>query len=76
METILLIAAILVMTGIGVRLIHLLNAQHDARIASYHFGDALPGVGRRSRKHHRRTPGASRQPAGTASHADRKDTGR
>ncbi|MFI6688308.1 hypothetical protein [Streptomyces sp. NPDC050485] len=76
METILLIAAIIIMTAIGVRLIHLLNAQHDARIASYHFGEALPGVGRRSRKHHRRTPGAPRQPADTAGRADRKDTGR
>lgn len=54
METIILIAAIILVIVIGMRLIHLLNAQHDARIAAHHFSDALPGVGRRSRKHHRR----------------------
>ncbi|MFD9358356.1 hypothetical protein [Streptomyces sp. NPDC060031] len=42
METLVLIAAIVLMTGIGMRLIHLLNAQHDARIAAYHFSDPLP----------------------------------
>ncbi|MGW7467988.1 hypothetical protein ACWGJT_25795 [Streptomyces xantholiticus] len=59
METVLIIVAMLLLTGIGMRLIHLLNAQHDARIAAYHFSDALPGVGRRSRKHR---PGAHTKP--------------
>ncbi|MFC9916657.1 hypothetical protein [Streptomyces sp. NPDC127197] len=35
---------------IGVLLIHLLNGQHDERIAAFHYGDAMPGIGRRSRK--------------------------
>lgn len=35
---------------IGVLWIHLLNAQHDERIAAFHYGDTLPGIGRRSRK--------------------------
>ncbi|CAM5246735.1 hypothetical protein [Streptomyces avidinii] len=42
METIVLIAVIILVTGIGVRLIHLLNAQHDARIEAYRFSDPLP----------------------------------
>lgn len=42
METVVLIAVIILATGIGTRLIHLLNAQHDARIASHHFSDPLP----------------------------------
>lgn len=57
METLVLIAAIILATGVGVRLIHLLNAQHDARIAAYHYSDPLPrppcrpdGTGRRA--HH------------------------
>ncbi|MDJ0380431.1 hypothetical protein [Streptomyces sp. G-G2] len=53
MDAVILIAVILLATGIGMRLIHLLNAQHDARIAAHHFSDTLPGIGRRSRKHHR-----------------------
>ncbi|WP_148639841.1 MULTISPECIES: hypothetical protein [Streptomyces] len=42
METIVLIALIILATGIGMRWIHLLNAQHDARIAAHHFSDPLP----------------------------------
>lgn len=42
METIALIAVIILMTGIGIRLIHLLNAQHAARIAAHHFSEPLP----------------------------------
>ncbi|GAA2436641.1 hypothetical protein ACFPFX_37715 [Streptomyces mauvecolor] len=76
METIVLIAAIIVLTGIGVRLVQLLNAQHNARIASYHFGDALPGIGRRTRKHHRHTPAAPGRPTDTTGRAGRNGTGR
>ena len=68
METIILIAVIAVMIAVGMRLIHLLNAQHDARIAAFHFSDPLPGIGRRSRKHHRRAPADSE-------HGDRGDVG-
>lgn len=42
METIVLVALIILATGIGMWWIHLLNAQHDARIAAYHFSDPLP----------------------------------
>lgn len=42
METIVLIAVTILATGIGMRLTHLLNAQHDARIETYHFSDPLP----------------------------------
>ncbi|MFD8988109.1 hypothetical protein ACFVZ4_08615 [Streptomyces goshikiensis] len=57
METIVLIALIILATGIGMRWIHLLNAQHDARIAAHHFSDPLPrppglpdDTGRRDRR--------------------------
>ncbi|MFE1555850.1 hypothetical protein ACFW6V_12835 [Streptomyces sp. NPDC058734] len=42
METLALIAVIILATGIGLRLIRLLNAQHDARIEAYRFSDPLP----------------------------------
>ncbi|MCX5082670.1 hypothetical protein ACFC18_06460 [Streptomyces sp. NPDC056121] len=56
MEAIILIGAIVLLTLLGMRLIHRINARHDARIASHTFSDPMPGVGRRSRKHHRRVP--------------------
>ncbi|MDJ0382339.1 hypothetical protein [Streptomyces sp. G-G2] len=59
MDAVILIAVILLATGIGMRLIHLLNAQHDARIAAHHFSDTLPGIGRWDRKHHGPTRGDS-----------------
>ncbi|MEU8652553.1 hypothetical protein [Streptomyces sp. NPDC048737] len=42
METLVLIAAIILAIGIGTLLIRLLNAQHDARIAAHHYSDPLP----------------------------------
>ncbi|MGW6400225.1 hypothetical protein [Streptomyces sp. NPDC055134] len=54
MEAIILIGAIVLVTLMGMRLIHRINARHDARIASHTFSDPMPGVGRRSRKNHRR----------------------
>ncbi|WP_371525970.1 hypothetical protein OG302_07205 [Streptomyces sp. NBC_01283] len=59
METLIVIAVIVLAIGIGMRLIHLLNAQHDARIAAHHFSDPLPrppglpdDTGRRARRRH------------------------
>ncbi|MFI8341592.1 hypothetical protein ACIF8W_16170 [Streptomyces sp. NPDC085639] len=42
METIVLLAVIILVIGVGVRWIRLLNAQHDARIEAYRFSDPLP----------------------------------
>ncbi|MFJ3206260.1 hypothetical protein [Streptomyces sp. NPDC086989] len=42
METIVLITVIILAIAVGMHLIHLLNVQHDARIAAYHFTDPLP----------------------------------
>ncbi|WP_030903784.1 MULTISPECIES: hypothetical protein [unclassified Streptomyces] len=62
METLVLIAVIIFAIAIGVRWIHLLNVQHEARIEAYRFSDPLPrppglpdDTGRRA--HH---PGADR----------------
>ncbi|MFI9062904.1 hypothetical protein ACIGQE_13630 [Streptomyces sp. NPDC053429] len=41
-ETLVLIAVIILAIAVGTRWIHLLNAQHDARIAAHHFSDPLP----------------------------------
>ncbi|KIF07091.1 hypothetical protein PL81_03920 [Streptomyces sp. RSD-27] len=38
-ETVVLIAVIILVIGIGMRWIHLLNARHDARIEAYRFSD-------------------------------------
>ncbi|MER5757383.1 hypothetical protein [Streptomyces sp. NPDC002088] len=57
METLVLIAAIILATGIGILVIRLLNAQHDARIAAHHYSDPLPRPPRQpddtSRRGHR-----------------------
>ncbi|MEU8435691.1 hypothetical protein AB0F18_22830 [Streptomyces sp. NPDC029216] len=42
METLVLVGVIILAIAVGARWIHLLNAQHDARIAVYHFSDPLP----------------------------------
>ncbi|QES49298.1 hypothetical protein DEJ50_17280 [Streptomyces venezuelae] len=41
-ETVVLIAVIILAIAIGMRWIHLLNAQHDARIEAYRFSAPLP----------------------------------
>ncbi|CAM5631999.1 hypothetical protein SHIRM173S_11975 [Streptomyces hirsutus] len=51
--TVIAVAALLVLIAVGVALIHRLNAQHDERIAAFHYSDALPGIGRRTRRHRR-----------------------
>ncbi|MGW2274290.1 hypothetical protein [Streptomyces yangpuensis] len=61
MERLVLLAVIILATGIGILLIRLLNAQHDARIEAYRFSDPLPrppGLPRDSdrRAHHTHTP--------------------
>ncbi|MCX5327145.1 hypothetical protein [Streptomyces sp. NBC_00120] len=57
METVVLVAAIILATRIGMRMIHLLNARHDARIAAHHYSDPLPRLPGRpddtSRRAHR-----------------------
>ncbi|MFD8948572.1 hypothetical protein [Streptomyces xanthophaeus] len=42
METLVLIAVIALAIAVGMLWIHRLNAEHDARIAAYHFTDPLP----------------------------------
>ncbi|MGW7546173.1 hypothetical protein ACWGKQ_34465 [Streptomyces sp. NPDC054770] len=52
--TLIAVAVLLVVIAVGVVLIHRLNAQHGERIAAFHYSDALPGIGRRLRRHRRR----------------------
>ncbi|MFF8291451.1 hypothetical protein ACF068_19775 [Streptomyces sp. NPDC016309] len=47
MGTLIVVALIIAMIGVGVIVIHLLNTQHDERIAAFRYSDALPGIGRR-----------------------------
>ncbi|MFD5553161.1 hypothetical protein ACFWIA_04880 [Streptomyces sp. NPDC127068] len=53
METVILVAVVVLAIGIGMLLIHRLNAQHEERIAAHHFSDPLP-----------RPPGQPEQPGG------------
>ncbi|RPK43725.1 hypothetical protein EES37_17010 [Streptomyces sp. ADI91-18] len=62
METVVLIVAIVLAIGIGTYWIHLLNAQHDARIEAYRFSEPLP-----------KPPGL---PQSTSRRAQHTDTGR
>ncbi|MBZ9643193.1 hypothetical protein [Streptomyces sp. PSKA30] len=50
METAVTVAVIVFVIIAGMFLIHRLNAQHDERIGAFHYSDALPGIGRRTRK--------------------------
>ncbi|MEV5344122.1 hypothetical protein [Streptomyces achromogenes] len=43
-----------------------LHAQHDERIAGFHYSDALPGIGRRPRGHRRPAVDAAVPPGPTA----------
>lgn len=44
METLIALAAALLLIMLGTRLIHRLNAQHEARIAAHHFSDPYPAI--------------------------------
>ncbi|MEU6947759.1 hypothetical protein ABZ957_21355 [Streptomyces sp. NPDC046316] len=46
METLIALAAVALLIALGTRLIHRLNAQHDARIAAHHFSDPFPAIAR------------------------------
>ncbi|MFB8032305.1 hypothetical protein ACFC5Z_05000 [Streptomyces sp. NPDC056004] len=46
METLVTLAAGALLIALGMLLIHRLNAQHDARIAVYHFSDPFPAISR------------------------------
>lgn len=66
METVITVSVIIGMIMLGMLLIHLLNGQHSERIAAFHYSDALPGVGRRSRKGRRpASPPDRRSPPGS-----------
>ncbi|MCX4512226.1 hypothetical protein OHA27_18335 [Streptomyces sp. NBC_01619] len=73
MEIAITVSVIIAMIIIGVLMIHLLNGQHDERIAAFHYGDTRPGIGRRSRKSRR-----TARPAGApvaAPHRKHSDEG-
>ncbi|WP_137988401.1 hypothetical protein [Streptomyces vilmorinianum] len=46
METLITLAAGTLLIALGMRLIHRLNAQHDARIAAHHFDEPFPAITR------------------------------
>ncbi|MFH8733336.1 hypothetical protein [Streptomyces sp. NPDC017964] len=56
METLIALAVGAFLVALGLSLIHRLNAQHDARIAAYHFSDPFPAISRPpGRSNHRST---------------------
>lgn len=70
--TVTAVAVLLVLIAVGGVLIHRLNAQHDERIADFHYSDALPGIGRRTRRHRRSAVGTTvpTRPTATATAED------
>ncbi|MDV5146778.1 hypothetical protein R1T08_21950 [Streptomyces sp. SBC-4] len=66
METLITLAVIALLIALGTRLIHRLNAQHDARIAAHHFGDPFPAI-RRPPGHSHATPTEQDTSVGQAS---------
>jgi hypothetical protein len=54
-ETAVTVAVIIFVIVAGMFLIHRLNVQHGERIGAFRYSDALPGIGRRTRKNPRAT---------------------
>ncbi|WP_405553945.1 hypothetical protein [Streptomyces sp. NBC_01171] len=71
MQTTVTIAVILAVIIAGMFLIHRLNVQHAERIGAFRYSDALPGIGRRTRKSRRATVSNS-PPAGTTRREQRQ----
>lgn len=74
METAVTIAVIIFVIIAGMFLIHRLNAQHDERIGAFRYSDALPGIGRRTRKSPRAT--APKSPPADATRRERREGSR
>ncbi|MGI5397972.1 hypothetical protein ACQEVG_00585 [Streptomyces sp. CA-135486] len=70
METAITVAVIIAMIVVGVLLIHLLNDQHEERIAAFHYGDIMPGIGRRRSRKSRRPTAPAGPPVVTTHHED------
>jgi hypothetical protein len=45
-ETVITVALIIAMIGIGMLLIHRIHAQQGQRTAAFHYSDTLPGISR------------------------------
>ncbi|WP_149826433.1 hypothetical protein [Streptomyces tailanensis] len=74
METAVTVAVIIFAIIAGAFLIHRLNAQHDERIGAFRYSDALPGIGRRTRKGSRAT--APKGPPTDAARREHRDGSR
>jgi hypothetical protein len=73
MEIAITVSVIIAMIIMGVLLIHQLNGQHNQRIAAFHYGDALPGIGRRRRKNRRPAAHAGAPTSPPATHDEHRD---
>lgn len=73
-ETAVTVAVIAFVIVVGVFLVHRLNAQHDERIGTFRYSDALPGIGRRNRKGPRAT--APKRPPADATRREHRDGSR
>ncbi|GHI02762.1 hypothetical protein AQI88_38300 [Streptomyces cellostaticus] len=74
METAVTVAVIIFVIIAGMFLIHRLNAQHDERIGAFHYSDALPGIGRRTRRSPRAT--VPKGPSVDAPHREHREGSR
>lgn len=64
MDILITLAAGTLLIVLGMRLIHRLNAQHDARIAAYHLSDPFPAISRPPGHSHHRPTGQATPAAG------------
>jgi hypothetical protein len=71
-ETAVTLAVIIFVITAGMFLIHRLNVQRDERIGAFRYSDALPGIGRRSRRSPRATVPKGPPPADAARHEHRE----
>jgi len=67
-ESAVTVVVIILVIIAGMILIHRLNTQHAERIGTFRYSDALPGIGRRTRK----SPGAA-VPKGPPADATRSE---
>ncbi|MGW7383820.1 hypothetical protein [Streptomyces sp. NPDC054794] len=74
METAVTVAVITFVIIAGMFLIHRLNAQHDERMGAFHYSDALPGIGRRTRKSPRAA--VPKGPPADATHREHREGSR
>lgn len=69
------VAVLLILIAVGAVLIRRLNSQNDERIATFHYAEVLPGIGRRTRRRRPAVDGTAPARHGTTTTAEDIDLG-